>query len=695
MTEYREGVFVGYRYYDKKKMDVLFPFGHGLSYTTFAYSDLKLSAESMKDTDSLTVTAKVTNTGSVRGKAVAQLYAGAAGGDVIRPVRELKGFAKVTLEPGESREVRFTLDKRSFAYWNQKIHDWHVETGAYTIEIGASSRDLPLKGTVQIESTVRIPQTGRYEYLVVGRRGEHAEVVPCVPFGHFRRLELLGGLVLLCGQVVYAAVQRNAVRIGALHDSRTDAQPAAGAGDARDSSRDEKPIRPARARREPRGAAVLCGRVVHEFAAVLRGYASVPLLDRHDRPHRLLRRRGGENAQRLNRIAVDHVPLADADMRLAFQKRQDTAPHNSLHFQPPRAVHGVAGRNAGDLGAGRCDAEAHRPDEVGREAPPLHHLATQRIECGQHHGVRRVVEEERHASRRLERAHVAAFAPHDAALHLRPRQRHCGRGKLVHVRNGATLHGVRNDPRRHRLALLARRLLYAAGEDGRVLAQLRVRLPQYLAPGLLVRHPGKRLEAVVGLLRPRGGVLGGRLGGGGLRIHRGFPRVQRRGLAVEIRLALRLAVLHALKLLATLLRRRLERLARLHHGGARRDVGFLQARLDLALGLLLAQAHPLFDGLRLPPSHETAQRVAQKQAHDQERGDDENGDAVGKAVPSGAGEREEQHHTRPPRDLRRSAKRYARSLGGRESNPSRCARMSATPASKASRSGDESSAANG
>ncbi|MBE5790285.1 MAG: glycosyl hydrolase [Clostridiales bacterium] len=159
VTEYREGVFVGYRYYDKKKMDVLFPFGHGLSYTTFAYSDLKLSAESMKDTDSLTVTAKVTNTGSVRGKAVAQLYAGAAGGDVIRPVRELKGFAKVMLEPGESREVRFTLDKRSFAYWNQKIHDWHVETGAYTIEIGASSRDLPLKGTVQIESTVRIPQT--------------------------------------------------------------------------------------------------------------------------------------------------------------------------------------------------------------------------------------------------------------------------------------------------------------------------------------------------------------------------------------------------------------------------------------------------------------------------------------------------------------------------------------------------------
>ena len=125
VAEYREGVFVGYRYYDKKKMDVLFPFGHGLSYTTFEYSGLKLSADRIKDTDSLTVTATVKNTGSRAGKTVVQLYVGDVESTVLRPVRELKGFVKVDLQPGESREVSFILDKRSFAYWNREIHDWH------------------------------------------------------------------------------------------------------------------------------------------------------------------------------------------------------------------------------------------------------------------------------------------------------------------------------------------------------------------------------------------------------------------------------------------------------------------------------------------------------------------------------------------------------------------------------------------
>jgi beta-glucosidase len=157
-TEYREGVFVGYRYYDKKKMDVLFPFGYGLSYTTFAFSDLRLSADSIKDTETLTVTAKVTNTGRRAGKAVAQLYVGDVESTPIRPVRELKGFSKVLLQPGESREVSFVLDKRSFAYWNEEIHDWHVETGDFTIEIGDSSRNLPLRAEVRVESTVELPR---------------------------------------------------------------------------------------------------------------------------------------------------------------------------------------------------------------------------------------------------------------------------------------------------------------------------------------------------------------------------------------------------------------------------------------------------------------------------------------------------------------------------------------------------------
>ena len=158
VTEYREGVFVGYRYYDKKKMDVLFPFGYGLSYTTFEFSGLKLSADAIRDTETVTVTATVKNTGNRAGKTVAQLYVGDAESTLIRPVRELKGFAKIDLRPGESREVTFTLDKRSFACWNSQIHDWHVETGDFTIEVGASSRDLPLKGTVRVESTVELPR---------------------------------------------------------------------------------------------------------------------------------------------------------------------------------------------------------------------------------------------------------------------------------------------------------------------------------------------------------------------------------------------------------------------------------------------------------------------------------------------------------------------------------------------------------
>ena len=158
-TEYREGIFVGYRYYDRKKMDVLFPFGHGLSYTTFAYTGLKLSADSIKDTDTVTATVTVKNTGNRAGKTVVQLYVGDAEGYVnaVRPVRELKGFKKVELQPGESKEVSFTLGKRAFATWRCEIHDWFVETGDFTVEAGDSSACLPLKATVKVESTQALP----------------------------------------------------------------------------------------------------------------------------------------------------------------------------------------------------------------------------------------------------------------------------------------------------------------------------------------------------------------------------------------------------------------------------------------------------------------------------------------------------------------------------------------------------------
>ena len=159
-TEYREGVFIGYRYYDKKKMDVLFPFGHGLSYTTFEYSGMKFSADTIKDTDTVDVTVTVKNTGRRAGKAVVQLYVGAVEGYVnaVRPVRELKDFRKVFLEPGESREVTFTLCKRAFATWRTEIHDWWVESGDYIIEAGDSVANLPQKATVKVESTVQLPR---------------------------------------------------------------------------------------------------------------------------------------------------------------------------------------------------------------------------------------------------------------------------------------------------------------------------------------------------------------------------------------------------------------------------------------------------------------------------------------------------------------------------------------------------------
>lgn len=149
-TEYREGVFVGYRYYDKKKMEVLFPFGHGLSYTTFAYSNLKVSKTEVTEEEGLQVSVDVTNTGDRAGKEAVQLYVGALQSEVIRPVRELKGFKKVELAPGETKTVTFTLDSRSFAYFDMEINDWFVETADYEISVGSSSRDLRQKTTVKV-----------------------------------------------------------------------------------------------------------------------------------------------------------------------------------------------------------------------------------------------------------------------------------------------------------------------------------------------------------------------------------------------------------------------------------------------------------------------------------------------------------------------------------------------------------------
>ncbi len=158
-VSYKEGIFVGYRYYDKKKMEVLFPFGHGLSYTTFEYSNLKLSEESIQDTDTVTVTVDITNTGKMAGKEIVQLYVSDKISKVIRPVKELKEFAKVELQPKETKTIAFVLGRRAFAYYNTQIHDWHVESGEFDIIIGKSSAEPVLSKTLQVNSTVPLPIT--------------------------------------------------------------------------------------------------------------------------------------------------------------------------------------------------------------------------------------------------------------------------------------------------------------------------------------------------------------------------------------------------------------------------------------------------------------------------------------------------------------------------------------------------------
>lgn len=151
-VEYRESIYVGYRYYDSAGKDVLFPFGHGLSYTEFAYGHLRLSASEIQAGDSVQVTVSVTNTGRRFGKEVVQLYVHDAASSVFRPEQELKDFAKVALRPGETKDVTFTLDGRAFAFWDPAAGGWRIEPGEFEVRVGASSRDIRLTGLVRVVS---------------------------------------------------------------------------------------------------------------------------------------------------------------------------------------------------------------------------------------------------------------------------------------------------------------------------------------------------------------------------------------------------------------------------------------------------------------------------------------------------------------------------------------------------------------
>ena len=151
-TEYRESIFVGYRYYDKVEKPVQFPFGFGLSYTEFAYSNLRLSKKSIQQGEELTVSFQVKNTGKVDGAEIAQVYVAAPESMIFKAPKELRGFAKVFLKAGEQKKVTVTLAERAFAYYHTGLHDWHVESGAYQILVGASSRDIRLRGAVEVAS---------------------------------------------------------------------------------------------------------------------------------------------------------------------------------------------------------------------------------------------------------------------------------------------------------------------------------------------------------------------------------------------------------------------------------------------------------------------------------------------------------------------------------------------------------------
>jgi len=156
-VRYGEGIFIGYRYYDAKEMRVQFPFGYGMSYTTFSYKNPKVSATTFKDKDGLTVSVDVTNTGKAVGKEVVQVYVHDHKSGLVRPPKELKGFSKIELQPGETRTVSLALDFRAFAYYHPAFHQWITENGEFDILIGASSADIRCIQTVTLESSQELP----------------------------------------------------------------------------------------------------------------------------------------------------------------------------------------------------------------------------------------------------------------------------------------------------------------------------------------------------------------------------------------------------------------------------------------------------------------------------------------------------------------------------------------------------------
>lgn len=151
-VQYRESIFIGYRYYDKVERNVRFPFGFGLSYTNFEYSDIKLKKKNLTKGEGAKVTFTIKNTGDVAGSEIAQVYVAKPESKIFRAPKELKGFVKIHLDPGEEKKVTVELDDRAFAFWNTATEDWCVESGEYKILVGASSRDIRLEAVAKMKS---------------------------------------------------------------------------------------------------------------------------------------------------------------------------------------------------------------------------------------------------------------------------------------------------------------------------------------------------------------------------------------------------------------------------------------------------------------------------------------------------------------------------------------------------------------
>ena len=158
-VRYGEGLYIGYRWYEARDLPVAFPFGYGLSYTTFRYDDARTSATTFADVDGVTVAVDVTNTGHRRGSEVVQVYVRDVEASVQRADKELRGFAKVHLDPGETRTVEVRLDPRAFSYWDPRVHTWLTEAGVFELLVGSSSADIRAAVQVTVVRTTRVPST--------------------------------------------------------------------------------------------------------------------------------------------------------------------------------------------------------------------------------------------------------------------------------------------------------------------------------------------------------------------------------------------------------------------------------------------------------------------------------------------------------------------------------------------------------